>query len=65
MGENPIKVNIKDVTSEVYARILKPKVREYGGEVSITENGTVTVEVDERWKQHIIDDLNPAKNKLL
>lgn len=62
MSEDPIKVNKKDVTSEVYARILKPKVREYGGEVSIAENGTVTVEVDEKWKQHIMDDLIPQKD---
>lgn len=62
MSDNPLKVNRKDVTAEVYARILKTKVREYGGEVSIDEDGTITVEIDEKWKQHIIDDLKPRKN---
>jgi hypothetical protein len=62
MSENPIKVNRKNVTSEVYARILKPKVREYGGEVSITEDGTITVEVDDKWKPHIMDDLTSSKD---
>jgi len=62
VSENPIKVNKKNVTSEVYARILKPKVREYGGEISITENGTVTVEVEEKWKKHIMDDLTSSKD---
>ncbi len=57
----PLKINKKDVTNEVYARILKSKVREYGGEVSIEDNGTITVEIDEKWKQHIIDDLKPKK----
>ena len=62
MSDNPLKVTKKNVTSEVYARILRPKVREYGGDVSIAEDGSVTVEVDEKWKQHIMDDLTSPKD---
>lgn len=61
MSDGPVKVNQKDVTAEVFARILKPTVRDYGGKVSIEDNGTITVEVDEKWKPHIIDDLKPKK----
>ena len=43
MSDNPLKVTKKNVTSEVYARILRPKVREYGGDVAIGEDGSVTV----------------------
>ena len=57
-----VKVRIKNVTAEVFARILKPKVKEYGGEVSIKDNGTIEIEIDDKYKQHIIDDLTPKKD---
>ena len=64
MSNNPLEITRKNVTPEVYARILRPKVREYGGDVIIGDDGSVTVEVEERWKQHIIDDLIPPMNEL-
>jgi len=62
MSDNPLKVTKKNVTSEVYARILRPKVREYGGNITIEDDGSVTVEVEERWKRHIVDDLTSGKD---